>query len=59
MQLKTQREEIERAERNKLINKRRMDEKRKKNLDLVEETIQNGKSLQTANRKVALGKQQN
>ena len=56
--MKTQRDEIERAELNKLINKRRREEKRKKNLDLVEEAIQNGKSLKTANRKLALGKQQ-
>ena len=56
--MKTQRCEIERAELNKLINKRRREEKRKGNLALVEETIQNGKSLKTANRKLALGKQQ-
>ena len=35
IQVKTQRDEIERAELNKLINKRRREEKRKKNLDLV------------------------
>ena len=45
MQVKTQRDEIERAELNKLINKRRREEKRKRNLDLVEETIQKGKAL--------------
>ena len=45
IQVKTQRDEIERAELNKLINKRRREEKRKRNLDLVEETIQNGKAL--------------
>ena len=45
IQVNTQRDEIERAELNKLINKRRREEKRKKNLDLVEETIQNGKTL--------------
>ena len=32
--------------------------KRKRNLGLVEETIQKEKSLKTANRKLALGKQQ-
>ena len=58
MQVETQRDEIEREERNKLINKRRREEKRKRNLDLLEETIQNGKNLKTANRKLALGKQQ-
>ena len=58
IQVKTQRDEIERAELNKLINKRRMEEKRKRNVDLVEENIQKGKSLKTANRKLALGKQQ-
>ena len=55
MQVKTQRDEIERAELNKLINKRRREEERKRNVDLVEENIQNGKSLKTANRKLALG----
>ena len=56
--VKTQIYEIESAELNKLINRRRREETRKGNLDLVEETIQNGKSLKTANRKLALGKQQ-
>ena len=56
--MKTQRDEIERAELNKLINRIRREEKRKRNLDLVEETIQNGKSLKTASRRLALGKQQ-
>ena len=45
MQVKTQRDEIERAELNKLINKRRREEKRKWNLDLVEESIQKEKAL--------------
>ena len=58
MQVKTLRDEIERAELNKLINKRRREEKRKNNLELVEDTIQKGKSLKTANRKLVLGKQQ-
>ena len=42
VQVKTQRDEIERAELIKVpvINKRRREEKRKRNLDLVEETIQ-------------------
>ena len=58
MQVKTQKDEIERAELNKLINKRQREEKRKRKLDLVEETIQKEKRLKSANRKIALGKQQ-
>ena len=46
MQVKTQRDDIERTKLNKSINKRRREEKRKMNVDLVEKTIQNGKSKQ-------------
>ena len=59
MQVKTPRDEIEREELNKLTNKRRREEKRKRNLDLVEETIQKGKSLKTVHHKLALGKTTN
>ena len=58
MIIKTRRDEIEKAELNKLINKRRREEERKRNMDLIEETIKKGKSLKQAQRKLALGKQQ-
>ena len=47
IQVKTQRDRIERAKLNKLDNKSPKEEK-KRTLDLVEETIQNGKSFKTA-----------
>ena len=58
MQVKTKRDEIERAELNKLINKRQRQERRKRNMDKIEETIRRGKSLKPIQRKLALGKQQ-
>ena len=58
LQIKSRRDEVERAELNKAINKRQRLEKRKRNMDFIEETIRKGKSIKQAQRKLALGKQQ-
>ena len=58
LQIKSRRDEIERAELNKLINKRQRLEKRKRNMDYIEETIRKGKSIKQAQRRQAVGRQQ-
>ena len=58
MQIKSRRDEVERAELNKLINKRQRLERRKRNMAYIEETIRKGKSIKQAQRKLALGRQQ-
>ena len=54
MKIKNGRDLIERTEINKLIKKR--DDKRKKNMSMIERTIKEGKSLKQTLGKLALGK---
>ena len=58
LQIKTKRDEIERAELNKLINKKMREERRKNNLLKIEETIKKGKSLKQTSSSYYIGKQQ-
>ena len=58
LQIKTKRDEIERAELNKLINKKMREDRRKNNLQKIEETIKNGKSLKQTRSSSYIGKQQ-
>ena len=58
LQIKTKRDEIERAELNKLINKKMREESRKNNMLRIEEAIKKGKSLKQTRSSSYIGKQQ-
>ena len=58
MKVNNRRDIIEKIELDKLINKKQREDKRKKNLTVIERTIKEGKSLKQAQGKLALGKKE-
>ena len=56
LKIKSDRDVIERTELNKLINKKQREDKRKNNMNMIERTIREGKSLKQTQGKLVFGK---